>query len=124
MTKLYTEDHEWVSVEGDIATIGVSAYAAEQLGDDIVAAEDLLEVDDDVSKGDILFVFEKAKAAVEVYSPVSGEITELNDFLEGDSEEFHAKLTAVEWLYKVKMSDPSELEGMMDEAAYKAFCEG
>ncbi len=122
MTKLYTEDHEWVTVEGDIATIGVSAFAAKQLGDDIVAAEDLLEVDDDVSKGDILFVFEKAKAAVEVYSPVSGEITELNDFLEGDSEEFHAKLTAVEWLYKVKMSDASELETMMDETAYKSFC--
>lgn len=122
MTKLYTEDHEWVTVEGDIATIGVSAFAAKQLGDDIVAAEDLLEVDDDVSKGDILFVFEKAKAAVEVYSPVSGEITELNDFLEGDSEEFHAKLTAVEWLYKVKMTDASELETMMDETAYKSFC--
>ena len=122
MTKLYTEDHEWVTVEGDIATIGVSAYAAEQLGDDIVAAEDLLEVEDDVKKGDILFVFEKAKAAVEVYSPVSGEITELNDFLEGDSEEFHAKLTSLEWLYKVKMTDMSELETMMDETAYKSFC--
>lgn len=122
MTKLYTKDHEWVSVEDGIATIGVSAYAAEQLGDDIVAAEDLLEVDDDVKKGDILFVFEKAKAAVEVYTPVSGEIIELNDFLEGDSEEFHAKLSAVEWLYKVKMTDTSELENMMDEDAYKEFC--
>ncbi|MFC7291050.1 glycine cleavage system protein H [Hirschia litorea] len=123
MTKLYTEDHEWVSVDGDVATIGVSAYAAQQLGDDIVAAEDLLAVGDDVSKGDILFVFEKAKAAVEVYAPVSGEVTEMNAFLEGDSESFHDNLMAVEWLYKVKMSDASEVEGLMDEAAYKAFCE-
>ncbi len=124
MTKLYTEEHEWIEVDGDIAVIGVSAFAAEQLGTDIVAAEDLLEVGEDVAKDDILFVFEKAKAAVEVYAPVSGEVVEVNAFLEGAPEDFHDKLTAGEWLYKIKMSMPSETEGLMDEAAYKEFSEG
>lgn len=124
MTKVYTEEHEWVEVDGDVAVIGVSHYAANQLGDDIVAAEDLLEVGEKVEQEDILFVFEKAKAAVEVYAPVAGEIIEVNPFLTGDVSEFHDKLMAVEWLYKIRMSDPSQVEDMMDEAAYKEFAEG
>lgn len=124
MTRVYTEEHEWVDVEGDIATIGVSKFAAEQLGDDIVAAEDILEVGETVSKDDILFVFEKAKAAVEVYAPVSGEITEVNPFLTGDVESFHEKLIGLEWLMKVRMTDTSELDGYMSEDDYKAFSEG
>lgn len=124
MTKIYTEEHEWIEADGDIATIGVSAYAAEQLGEDIVAAEDLLEAGDAVAREDILFVFEKAKAAVEVYSPVSGEITEVNAFLSGDVVDFHAKLMAGEWLYKVRMSDSTELEGLMNEDEYKTFVLG
>ena len=121
MAKVYTEEHEWIDVDGDVAVIGVSAFAAEQLGDDIVAAEDLLEVGDSVDQNDILFVFEKAKVAVEVYAPVSGEVVEVNPFLSGDATEFHDKLVGLEWLYKIRMSDPSQLESMMDETAYADF---
>ena len=124
MTRVYTEEHEWVDVDGDVATIGVSKFAAEQLGDDIVAAEDILEVGETVSKDDILFVFEKAKAAVEVYAPVSGEIVEVNPFLTEDAEAFHEKLMGLNWLMKIRMSDTSDLDGYMSEDDYKAFSEG
>ena len=124
MTKLYTEEHEWVEADGEVAVIGVSKFAAEQLGDDIVAAEDLMEVGETVAIDDILFVFEKAKAAVEVFAPLDGEIVEVNPFLTGDVSEFHGKLLALEWLYKIKMSDTAQLKDMMDEAAYKKFLEG
>ena len=124
MTKRYTTDHEWVSIDDKVATIGISAYAAEQLGDDIVSAEDMVGPGEAVEKGDVLFVFEKAKAAVEVYAPVSGEVIAYNDFLDGDADAFHGKLTAGEWIYRIRASDPSEADALMDEAAYKTFLDG
>ncbi len=123
MTKLYTQDHEWVEVDGDIASIGVSAFAAAQLGEDIVAAEDMIPAGETVTKGDVLFVFEKAKAAVEVYAPVSGEVVAVNTFLEDDPSTFHAKLTSMEWLFQIRLSDASEADGLMVEADYAAFIE-
>ncbi len=123
MTKLYTQDHEWVEVDGDIASIGVSAFAAAQLGEDIVAAEDMIPAGETVTKGDVLFVFEKAKAAVEVYAPVSGEVVAVNTFLEDDPSTFHDKLTSLEWLFQIRLSDASEADGLMVEADYAAFIE-
>ena len=115
----YTEDHEWIKVEGDIATVGISTHAAGQLGD-IVFVE-LPDVDTEFSKGDDAAVVESVKAASEIYAPVSGTITAINEALEDAPETVNAAAETEGWFFKIKLSDASELDGMMDEAAYKAF---
>lgn len=115
----YTEDHEWISVDGDIATVGITNHAAQQLGD-IVFVE-LPEIDAEFSKDDDAAVVESVKAASEIYAPVSGAITAINDELEDAPETVNADPQGAGWFFKIKLSDPSELEGMMDEAAYKEF---
>ena len=115
----YTEDHEWIKVEGDIATVGISTHAAGQLGD-IVFVE-LPDVDTEFSKGDDAAVVESVKAASEIYAPVSGTITAINEALEDAPETVNAAAETDGWFFKIKLSDASELDGMMDEAAYKAF---
>ncbi len=115
----YTEDHEWIKVEGDIATVGISTHAAGQLGD-IVFVE-LPDVDTEFSKGDDAAVVESVKAASEIYAPVSGTITAINEALEDAPETVNAAPETDGWFFKIKLSDASELDGMMDEAAYKAF---
>lgn len=122
MTKKYTEDHEWIAVEGDIGTVGITKYAAEQLGD--VVFVETPDAGKAFKKGDDMAVVESVKAASDVYAPISGEITEGNDALGDAPETVNADPEGAGWFCKIKLSDTSELDGLMDEAAYKAFCEG
>jgi len=122
MTIKYSEDHEWVSVSGDIATVGITDYAQEQLGD-IVFVE-TPEAGSEVAAGDECGVVESVKAASEIYAPVSGEVTEGNDKLEAEPSVVNSDPTGDGWMFKVKLSDPSELDNLMDEAAYKAHVAG
>ena len=117
----YSEDHEWVRVDGDEGTIGISDYAQVALGD-IVFLE-LPEVGASLSKGDEAAVIESVKAASEVYSPVSGEVTAINDKLSTNPSIVNASAMEKGWFFKIKLSDPNELDGLMDEAAYKEFVE-
>ncbi|WP_138511691.1 glycine cleavage system protein GcvH [Maricaulis alexandrii] len=118
MTTRYTEDHEWITVEGDIATVGITAYAAGQLGD--VVFVELPEVGKTLAKGDEFAVVESVKAASEVYAPVDGEITAINDSLEGEPATVNEDPSGAGWFVKIKLSDASQLDGLMDEAAYNA----
>lgn len=117
----YTEDHEWIKVDGDIATIGISTHAAGQLGD--VAYVELPDVGAEFDKGDDAAVVESVKAASEIYAPLSGTITAVNEALEDAPETVNAAPEEGGWFFKMKISDASELDGMMDEAAYKKFIE-
>ncbi len=120
MSKLhYTEDHEWVRIDGDVATVGISDYAQEQLGD-IVFVE-LPDVGKTVSRSEEAAVIESVKAASEVYAPVSGEVIEVNAALADTPEKVNSDPTGDGWFMKIKLSDASEVEKLMDEAAYKAF---
>jgi glycine cleavage system H protein len=117
----YSDDHEWITVDGDIATIGVTNHAQEQLGD--VVFVELPDVGKSVSKGDEAAVVESVKAASEVIAPVSGEIVETNGDLEGEPAKVNEDAEGSAWFVKIKLSDTSELDGLMDEAGYKAFVE-
>ena len=118
----FTKDHEWIRAEGDVATVGISDYAQKQLGD--VVFVELPELEREVSQGDELAVVESVKAASEVYAPVAGEVTEVNETLEGAPETVNAAATGDGWFVKMTISDASELDALMDEAAYKEYCEG
>lgn len=118
----YTEDHEYVRVEGDIGTIGISQYAQEQLGD--VVYVELPESGKTLAKGDEAAVVESVKAAAEVYTPVGGEVIEANGDLEGNPGMVNQDPEGGAWLAKLKLSDTGELEGLMDADAYKKFVEG
>lgn len=121
----YTEDHEWIKLakdgDDDIATVGISTHAAGQLGD--VVYVELPEVDAEFDKGDDAAVVESVKAASEIYAPLSGTITAINEALEDAPETVNAAPETDGWFFKIKISDASELDGMMDEAAYKKFIE-
>jgi glycine cleavage system H protein len=118
MSKRYfTEDHEWLEVNGGIATVGITEYAQEQLGD-IVFVE-LPEVGQSLGKGDAAVVVESVKAASDVYAPVSGEVTETNTGLSDDPGAINRSAEKEAWLWKMSVADESELEGLMDEAAYR-----
>lgn len=120
MTKLYfTEDHEWISLDGDVATVGITNHAQEQLGD-LVFVE-LPEVGSTVAKGDAAAVVESVKAASDVYSPVDGTITEVNEALTSDPAMVNQKAEKEGWLWKMKLSDPSQLDGLMSAADYIAM---
>jgi glycine cleavage system H protein len=114
----YTEDHEWLRVEGDIATVGITDYAQEQLGD-LVFVE-LPEVGRALKKGDTAVVVESVKAASDVYAPADGEITAVNDALSGEPALVNSAATGDGWLWKMKLTDKAQLSGLMDEAGYKA----
>lgn len=119
MAKTYfTEDHEWLRVEGGVATVGITDYAQEQLGD-LVFVE-LPEVGRKLAKGDTAVVVESVKAASDVYAPVDGEITEANASLSADPALVNSAATGDGWLWKMKLSNESQLDGLLDEAAYKA----
>jgi len=122
MSTYFTEDHEWIAVDGDIGTVGISPYAAGQLGD--VVFVELPDVEAEFEKGDEAAVVESVKAASEVYAPVGGEVTEVNGKLEDAPETVNASADADGWFYKMKIADASELEGLMNEEAYKAYCAG
>ena len=115
----YTEDHEWINLDGDTGAVGISPHAIEQLGD-IVFVE-LPEAGTTVSKGESVAIFESVKAASDIYSPASGEITAVNDALLDDLTSITPDRAHDCWLFKIKVSDASELDEMMDDAAYSAM---
>jgi glycine cleavage system H protein len=119
MSLYFTKEHEWIRVEGDIATIGISDHAQEQLGD-IVFAE-VPEAGRRLSKGQEAAVVESVKAASDVYAPVSGEVVEGNQAVVDDPALANSDPEGQGWFFKLKLSDPSELEGLMDEAAYRQW---
>lgn len=118
MTTRFTEDHEWIKVDGSEGTVGITPHAAEQLGD--VVFVELPEVGKTVKQGDELAVVESVKAASEVYAPVSGEVIAVNDALEGEPGTVNEAADGAGWFVKIKIADPSQLESLMDEAGYKA----
>lgn len=121
-TVKFTEDHEWVLVDGDIATIGITNYAQEQLGD--VVFVELPDVGKEIEKGDEAAVVESVKAASEVYAPLSGEVIEINGVLDETPAKVNEDAEGAGWFVKMKLSDASELDELMDEAAYNTFTAG
>ena len=119
MPVYFTKEHEWIRVEGDTATVGISDHAQEQLGD-IVFAE-VPEAGKRLNKGDEAAVVESVKAASDVYSPVSGEVTEGNPKVADDPAMVNSDPEGEGWFFKLKLSDSSELDGLMDEAAYREW---
>jgi glycine cleavage system H protein len=119
MTTYYTKDHEWVRVDGNQATVGISSHAQEQLGD-IVFAE-APAAGRSLRKGDEAAVVESVKAASDVYSPISGTVIEGNAALADDPANINNDPEGAGWFFKIEVSDPSELEGLMDEGAYREF---
>ncbi len=115
----YTEEHEWIRVEGDVGTIGITAYAQEQLGD--VVFVDLPQAGRTVAKGEACAVVESVKAASDIYAPVSGEIVEANAALADAPGDVNAEPMGKGWFFKVKLADKGELAGLMDAAAYDSF---
>jgi glycine cleavage system H protein len=119
MTTYYTKDHEWVRVEGNQATVGISSHAQEQLGD-IVFAE-APAAGRSLRKGEEAAVVESVKAASDVYSPISGTVVEGNPAIADDPAIINNDPEDGGWFFKIEVSDPSELDGLMDEAAYREF---
>ena len=115
----YTKDHEWIRVDGKEATIGITDFAQEQLGD--VVFVELPEKGRQIEQGEEAGVVESVKAASEVYAPASGEVTAINPTLEGDPAKVNRDPMGEGWFFKVKLSNPAEVDALMDEAAYKAF---
>lgn len=122
MSTYFTEDHEWIKVDGTEGTVGISAYAANALGD--VVFVELPDVGAELDKGDEAAVVESVKAASEVYAPIGGEVTAVNEALEAAPETVNASPDGDGWFLKLKIADADELEGLMDEAKYKAYCDG
>ena len=122
MARYFTEDHEWIEVEGDTATIGITDYAQGQLGD-IVFVE-VPSAGTQLAKGQEAAVVESVKAASDVYSPVSGSVTEGNAALEDDPALVNSAPETDGWFFKLTVADAGELDGLMDEAAYKDFVAG
>lgn len=114
----FTEDHEWLRVEADIATVGITNYAQEKLGD-LVFIE-LPELGKKLTKGEAAVVVESVKAASDVYAPADGEVAEVNEALSSNPAQVNTAPTGDGWLWKMKLSDKSQLDGLMDEAAYNA----
>lgn len=118
----FSEDHEWINLDGDVGTVGVTDYAQKALGD--VVFVELPTVGDVFAKGDEVAVVESVKAASELYSPVGGEITEVNALLEGSPETVNSSPLDDAWFFKIKISDQTELDDLMEEDDYTAFLEG
>ncbi|MEP6868712.1 MAG: glycine cleavage system protein GcvH [Novosphingobium sp.] len=122
MSRYFTEDHEWIEVEGDVGTVGITDYAQGQLGD--ITYVDLPAAGTPVKKGDAPCVVDSVKAASDVYSPVSGTITGGNAALGDAPELVNTDAETGGWLFRVTLSDTGELAGLMDRAAYEAFIKG
>jgi glycine cleavage system H protein len=121
MSVLYTEEHEWIRVEGDEAVVGITDFAQGQLGD-IVFVE-VPEVGKQVTKGGDAAVVESVKAASDVYAPVTGEVTEANQALVDDPALVNTDPEGEGWFFRLRLANAAELEGLMDAAAYKSFCD-
>ncbi len=115
----YTKEHEWVRAEGDAATVGISEYAQEQLGD--VVFVELPEVGREVSRGESMATVESVKAASDVYAPVSGEVAEINDALVDGPAKVNSGAESDGWFCKIRLKDAAELEQLMDGDAYRAY---
>ena len=122
MSTYFTQDHEWIAVDGDTGTVGITKYAAEQLGD--VVFVEVPEAGASFGKGDDMAVVESVKAASDVYAPVAGEVTEGNGDLADAPETVNEDPEGKGWFCKIKLADKGDLEGLMDADAYKTFCEG
>jgi len=118
----YSEQHEWIRIEGDIGTIGISDYAQGALGD--VVFVELPEVGAALDKGAEVGVIESVKAASEIYTPVSGEVVETNDAVDGDPSLVNTDPLGEGWMFKIKLSSPDELNGLSSQDAYNKFLEG
>ncbi|MEL6349036.1 MAG: glycine cleavage system protein GcvH [Myxococcota bacterium] len=117
----YRDSHEWVRVDGDVATVGISDFAQDSLGD--VVYIDMPEVGATVSAGDSIAEIESVKAVSDIYAPVSGEITEINDALEGAEDTVNSAPYEGGWLFRIAISDASELDALLDAEAYKTHIE-
>jgi glycine cleavage system H protein len=117
-TTLYTSDHEWLSIDGDVATIGITDYAQQQLGD--VVFVELPKVGRSLKKAEAAAVVESVKAASDVYAPISGEVIEANQAVVDEPALVNSDAAGKAWFFKLRIADKSELGGLMDEAAYKA----
>ncbi len=115
----FTKDHEWVALDGDVATVGVTAYAAEQLGD--VVFVELPEVGKTMKPGDNMAVVESVKAASDVYAPIAGEVTQVNETLTANPETVNESPEQLGWFAKLKVADQTQVEALMDRPAYEAF---
>jgi glycine cleavage system H protein len=118
----YTKEHEWVRIDGAVATVGITAYAAEQLGD--VVFVELPKVGRAVEKGGEAAVVESVKAASEVYAPISGEVVEVNAALEGEPATVNADATGAGWFVKLKIKNAAELKDLMTESEYRDYVKG
>ncbi len=116
----YAESHEWVKAEGEYAYVGITDYAQHALGD--IVYVDMPDVDDEVEKGEEFGAVESVKAASDLYSPVTGVVVEVNEAL-GDAPDLINKDAFANWIMKVKLADPSELDTLLDAKAYEAICE-
>jgi glycine cleavage system H protein len=121
-TVRFTDEHEWVRLDGDVATVGITDYAQSQLGD--VVYVELPKPGAKVEKGKQAAVVESVKAASEVYAPVGGEVVEVNQALADDPSTVNADPMGKGWFLKLKVADPSQVSALMDEAAYLKFVEG
>ena len=119
MSRYFTEDHEWIELDGEIGTVGITDYAQGQLGD--IVFVDVPEEGKELTKGDEAAVVESVKAASDVYTPVSGTVIEGNAALADTPALVNEDPEGDGWFFKLTLSDPSELDGLMDEAAYEAF---
>jgi len=118
-TLKFTEEHEWIRLEGDVATVGISDYAQQQLGD--VVFVELPEVGRKVAKGEAIAVVESVKAASDIYAPVPGEVIEANAALSNSPGEVNNDAMGAGWFFKLRLGTPGELDGLMDQTAYDAF---
>jgi len=119
MSLKYTKDHEWVSVEGDIATVGITQHAQDALGD--VVFVDLPQVGNDYAQGEVAGVVESVKAAADVYMPIAGEVTEVNEALRADPSLANSDPMGGGWFFKLKLVDASQVDALMDATSYEKF---
>jgi glycine cleavage system H protein len=119
MTVKYSNEHEWIRVEGDVGTVGISPYAQEQLGD--VVFVDVPQAGRKITKGESVAVVESVKAASDIYTPAGGEVTEGNAALADTPGDINADPMGKGWIFKVRLGNPADLDGLMDQAAYDAF---
>jgi glycine cleavage system H protein len=122
MPRYFTQDHEWIDVDGTTGTVGITDYAQSQLGD--ITYVDLPAAGQAVKKGEAPCVVDSVKAASDVYSPVSGTVSAVNAALEGEPELVNTDAEESGWLFRVELSDPGELDGLMDRAAYDEYVAG
>ncbi len=113
----FTKDHEWLKIDGDVATVGITAHAAEQLGDLVFVQ--LPEIGTTLDKGQVAAVVESVKAASDVYAPLAGEVVEINEAIVSDPSIVNANPESDGWFYKLKLADLESVDGLMDEATYK-----